>query len=141
MNIQKQFHKKRAMNTIEVIYIEDEEIEAQLFTIGMESHGITVLHIPDAQPSTLEILKTERYQAALAIFFDLSIGVVNGVALARSLREGGDKRPFFLVTAAMNPNPAVLKQLNLGYMLKPLDYNAIAEQILSMGGDNIPHSE
>jgi DNA-binding NtrC family response regulator len=118
---------------MDVIYIEDEEIEAQLLTIGLDAYGINVLHIPDARPETLAILETPLYQQAQAVFFDLAVGIVSGLTLARQMREAGDNRPFFLVTAANNPNSALLRQINMTFLMKPLDYDAIAKTLLALG--------
>ncbi|NWG15453.1 MAG: response regulator [Chloroflexi bacterium] len=117
---------------VDVIYIEDEETEALLFQIGLAPRGINVLHIPDAQPDSLNVLNTPVYQAARVLFFDLWIGAVSGMELARSLRMRGDERPFFLVTAAGNPNPALLRQLRLGFLQKPLDFGQVADLIFSL---------
>jgi DNA-binding NtrC family response regulator len=116
---------------VNVIYIEDEETEALLFQIGLAPRGINVLHIPDAQPESLIVLETPEYQRARVLFFDLWISGVSGIDLARSLRDRGDERPFFLVTAAENPNPALLRQLRLGFLQKPLDFAQVADLILS----------
>lgn len=114
------------MDAISVIYIEDEEIEAQLFQLGFASWGIEVLHIPDTRPENLALLDMPQYQAAAAIFLDMWVGMMNGIELAQSLREKGDKRPIFLLTAGDNPNPAALKQLNVVYIQKPPDYGELA---------------
>lgn len=120
------------MNAVPVIYIEDDETEALLFKLGLTSRGVNVLHIPDTSPETLRILDSEEYQQARAIFIDLWVGVVNGVDLARLLREHGDDRPFFLLTAGENPNPTALDELNLNYMRKPPEFPRLAEIILSL---------
>lgn len=117
---------------IDVIYIEDEETDALLFKLGLSSRGINVLHIPDSNPESLKILDTPQYQEARAIFIDLWVGVVNGVDLAKLLRSRGDGRPFFLMTAGDNPNPELLRELNLAYMRKPPDFTKLAALILSL---------
>ena len=117
------------MDAVPVIYIEDEETEALLFKLGLNPRGIEVLHIPDSTPESLQILETEAYQRARAIFFDLWVGIVNGVDLARTLRQRGDTRPFFLLTAGENPNSTVLQEINLTYMRKPPEFPKLAETI------------
>jgi DNA-binding response OmpR family regulator len=120
------------MDAVPVIYIEDEETEALLFRLGLNPRGIHVLHIPDSNPESLEALNTEEFKHARAVFFDLWVGVVNGVDLARRLRNQGDKRPFFLLTAGENPNPNALQELNLTYMRKPPEFPKLAEIILAL---------
>jgi DNA-binding response OmpR family regulator len=117
------------MDAVPVIYIEDEEMEALLFKLGLNPRGIDVLHIPDSSPESLQLLETDAFKQARAIFFDHWVGIVNGVELARALREKGDTRPFFLLTAGENPNPAALQELNLTYMRKPPEFPKLAETI------------
>ena len=116
---------------IDVIYFEDDETEALLFQIGLKSRGINVLIVPDGRPESLQILNTPVYQAARVLFFDLWIRTVSGIELARSLRQSGDKRPFFLVTAGHNPNPAILSQLDITYLQKPLNFDRVAQHIVA----------
>lgn len=114
---------------IDVIYIEDDDIEAELFTLGLSSRGVKVLHIPDAEPASLKLLNHPDFRAAQAIFIDFWIGVTSGLDVARSLREQGDNRPFFLLTAGENPNPSLLKQLNITYVQKPANYNKLVHAL------------
>lgn len=120
------------MTEIDVIYIEDDDIEAELFTMGLSTRGINVLHIPDAQPDSLMLLQNPAYATAKAIFIDFWIGVVSGLDVAKALRENGDTRPFFLLTAGENPNPQILKQLNITYLQKPANYNKIASAVTAL---------
>ncbi len=121
------------MSSIDVIYIEDDETEGLLMQFGLEARGIGVLHLSDASAASLSALETPRYRAARAIFLDLWIQTVNGIDIARRLREVGDTRPFFLVTAAENPDPALLQSLNITFLRKPLDYQKLAERIRALG--------
>jgi len=114
---------------MDIIYIEDDEIEAQIFGLGLSKRGINVLHIPNMDKDHLDELDEAQYRQACAVFFDLFIGAVNGTEVARLLREHGDQRPFFLITAGENPNPDLLDQLNMTYLRKPIDFNAVAHSI------------
>ncbi len=120
------------MTDIDVIYIEDDDIEAELFSLGLSTRGINVLHIPDAEPARLHLLQQAPYTAARAIFIDFWIGVVSGLDVAKALRENGDQRPFFLLTAGENPNPGMLKQLNIIYLQKPANYNKVASAVAAL---------
>jgi DNA-binding response OmpR family regulator len=120
------------MDAASVIYIEDDETEALLFKLGLNPRGIDVLHIPDSNADSLAILETDEYQRARAVFFDLWVGVVNGVELASSLRDKGDTRPFFLLTAGENPNPSGLQAIDLTYMQKPPDFPKLAAMVHGM---------
>jgi DNA-binding response OmpR family regulator len=120
------------MDEIEIIYIEDDLLEAELFSMGMESRGVQVLHLPEADEQTLRLLNTPQYQSARAIFIDLWIGVVNGIDVARMLRKRGDIRPMFLLTAGQRPDRATLESLNLTYLQKPVDYKMLSGLINSL---------
>ncbi len=120
------------MKPITVIYIEDEPFEAELFGMGLSPRGINVLHIPDAEVQSLRVLEQPEYQAAKAIFIDMWIGGMNGMEIARQLRERGDERPFFLLTAADRPKLDSLRELNLNYILKPANYRELAEKIRAL---------
>lgn len=115
----------------DVIYVEDDETEGLLFQIGLNARGIQVHHISDITLNTAEILLRPPYESARVVFFDLWIFTVSGIELGRTLREAGDTRPFFLVTAANNPNPALLAELGIGFMQKPLDFDKVAAAIRS----------
>ena len=120
------------MTEIDVVYIEDDDIEAELFSLGLSTRGVNVLHLPDAEPNSLHMLQKAPYSSARAIFIDFWIGVVSGLDVARALRENGDIRPFFLLTAGENPNPNLLKQLNIVYLQKPANFNKVASAISAL---------
>jgi DNA-binding response OmpR family regulator len=114
---------------MDIIYIEDDEIEAQIFGLGLSKRGIHVLHIPNLDNEHLDDLDAPDYRQARAVFFDMFIGAVNGMELARLLRERGDNRPFFLITAGENPNPDMLDQINMTYLRKPIDFKTVANSL------------
>jgi DNA-binding NtrC family response regulator len=93
---------------------------------------VNVLPLPNAYPDSLKRLAEPAYQAARVVFFDLVIGTVSGLDLGRALRENGDTRPFFLVTAANNPNPGLLDQLQITFLQKPLDFDQVAALVHSL---------
>ncbi|MBZ0279027.1 MAG: hypothetical protein K8I60_22970 [Anaerolineae bacterium] len=118
------------MTNTDIIYIEDDDIVARIFTIGFKKYHLNTLHIADTRSETLEALNTPRYQQARAIFFDLNICGVDGLNLACQFRDAGDNRLFFLVTASENPNPNLLKKYQIHYLRKPFDFREVAETIL-----------
>jgi DNA-binding response OmpR family regulator len=120
------------MNSFDVVYIEDDEMAAELFTIGLSKKGLTVLHVPDVRLEQMDYLLTEDFVNAKAVFFDYMIGATNGVEVARLLREMGDARPFFLLTAGNNPDPRLLQQLNMCYLPKPVNYNQLAVELAAL---------
>jgi ActR/RegA family two-component response regulator len=90
------------------------------------------LHVADAEPDSLDALQTSHFAHASAIFIDMWIGISSGVDVARQLREQGDLRPFFLLTAGENPAPDMLKQLNVVYLQKPANFNKVAKLVTSL---------
>ena len=119
------------MPNTDIIYIEDDDTVAQIFAIGFKKYQINTLHIPDTRPETLGVLNTPHYQQARAVFFDLNICGTDGLALACRLREEGDDRTFFLVTASENPNPALLNTYHIHYLQKPFDVRRVANMVLT----------
>jgi DNA-binding response OmpR family regulator len=114
----------------DVIYVEDEDTVALIFKIGLAAQQINVLHIPDTEPEHMALFDTPEYQAAKAVFIDLWVGGVNGLNIAQTLREKGDTRPFFLLTAGENPSSTRLNELNMTFLRKPIgDYKKLAEMI------------
>jgi DNA-binding response OmpR family regulator len=98
----------------------------------MSTRGINVLHISDTGAQNLHALGTPGYASARAVFIDMWIGVTNGVDVARTLREQGDIRPFFLLTAGENPDPNELRQLNVVYLQKPANFNKVAKMVAGL---------
>jgi len=119
-------------DAIRVIYIEDDDMEAMLFKLGLEKRGIEVLHLPGATVESLATLQHAEYLAAKAIFMDMWVGVVNGMELASMLRKRGDERPMFLLTAGDNPNPTVLRQMSITFLQKPPDFVKLAQMIKTL---------
>jgi DNA-binding response OmpR family regulator len=117
------------MNKIDVIYIEDNEMEAQIMQMGMQKWNVDILHIPGATQAILKELEQPRFQQAQAILFDSMLAGVNGWELARQMREHGDQRAFFLITAGHNPNPGLLNDLGIVYLQKPVDFALLADII------------
>lgn len=117
---------------IDIVYIEDDHTEAELFSLGMSTRGINVLHVPDTELNSLSALVSSTYASARAVFIDMWIGVTSGLDIARTLREQGDSRPFFLLTAGENPDPNSLKQLNVVYLQKPANFNKVATMVAAL---------
>jgi CheY-like chemotaxis protein len=118
---------------MDIIYIEDNDIEAELMSMGLEAYGINILHLSDTRAETLSVLETPPYQNARAIFIDMSIVPINGVEVAELLRRKGDQRPIFLLTAGVNPDTDLLNRLNVNYLSKPPRYPDVAQMLLNLG--------
>jgi|SRR5690606_31761576 DNA-binding response OmpR family regulator len=117
------------MDTLETIYVEDDEQEAFIMRVGMRRQGITILHVPDVTPETITRLQEEPYAQAAAVIFDSILIGQSGVDLAQRLRANGDERPIFLLTAGENPNPELLEQHHIRYLRKPPHFENLARTI------------
>lgn len=117
------------MDMIDVIYIEDNDIEAQIMALGMQKWEINILHVPGATQTMLKELEQPHFQQAQAILFDSMLAGVSGLEIARQMREKGDNRVFFVITAGENPDPALMQELNITYLRKPVDFGHLAEFI------------
>lgn len=117
------------MQPIDVIYVEDDDQEAFVLTMGMRVQQVTIHHLAQLDLSEIDRLLTPPYAAMHAVMFDAMLAGVSGVELAAALREAGDTRPIFLLTAAENPDPSRLKRLNIGYIRKPIDFADFARMM------------
>jgi DNA-binding response OmpR family regulator len=117
------------MDTLETIYVEDDEQEAFIMRVGMRRQGISILHVPDVTVETITRLQAAPYDQAVAVIFDSILVGQSGVELAQHLRASGDQRPIFLLTAGENPNPDLLQQYNIRYLRKPPHFENLARTI------------
>ena len=117
------------MDTLETIYVEDDEQEAFIMRVGMRRQGISVIHVPDVTADTIARLQAAPYDQAAAVIFDSILVGQSGVDLAQRLRASGDERPIFLLTAGENPNPELLQQQNIRYLRKPPHFENLARTI------------
>jgi DNA-binding response OmpR family regulator len=117
------------MDTLEVIYIEDDEQEAFIMRVGMRRQGIKVTHVADISVETIQDLQTPPHINAAAVIFDAILTGNSGVTLARALRSAGDNRLIVLLTAGENPDPEMLKRYKIHYLRKPPKFDQLAAMI------------
>ncbi len=117
------------MNVLDVIYVEDDEQEALIMKIGMRRFEINILHIPFITVDTLSKLGEPPYQTAVAVLFDEMLAGESGIKLSRTLRDNGDERLIFLLTAGENPDPALLTTQTILFRRKPVDFEELATTI------------
>jgi len=120
------------MDSIEVIYVEDDEQEAFIMTIGMGRHNIKIIHIPRITSQTLDQILAPPYDRAVAVIFDSVLGGESGLELARNLRAKGEGRPIFLITAGENPSPQLLKTNHIEFRRKPVSFEDLAADLQNM---------
>jgi DNA-binding response OmpR family regulator len=117
------------METLEALYIEDDEHEAFIMRVGMRRQGIKVTHVADMTIETITDLQAPPYNGAVAVVFDAILTGISGVALARALRNSGDERLIVLLTAGENPDPELLKRYQIHYLRKPPKFDQLATLI------------
>ena len=123
------------MDNLEVIYVEDDEQEAFIMTVGMRRQGIRIVHVGDLTFDNADLLRESPFDQAHALIFDAILTGASGVEMAEKLRQNGESRPIFLLTAAGNPDPRLLASLDIRYMRKPPDYRTLASAIRSLIDD------
>ena len=119
------------MEALEAVYIEDDEQEAFIMQIGMRRQGIAITHVPEITVDTIGDLQAPPHDKASALIFDAILAGNSGVALARALRAAGDKRLIVLLTAGENPDPPLLRRLEIHYLRKPPNFEYLAAMIRS----------
>lgn len=99
--------------------------------ISMRRYGVSIAHVAQLTPENVNVLRLPPHDSAAALIFDARLGGYSGLELARLLRAAGDTRPIVLVTAGDNPDPALLRELNVHFFSKPLDYAKLAAALSS----------
>ncbi|MBZ0302742.1 MAG: hypothetical protein K8J31_23555 [Anaerolineae bacterium] len=117
------------MDTLDIIYIEDDDQEAFIMRVGMRRQGMNILHVADLTADTIATLLAPPYDRAVALIFDAILGGESGVNLASRLRLMGDSRPIFLLTAGENPDAELLKQHQIRYLRKPPHFENLARTV------------
>jgi len=79
----------------EVLVVEDNEINSQLFKLVLENLGIGVLLAPDG----LEAVKSVGTQSFDLIFMDIQMPNMNGYDATAAIRQQGIETPIIAVTA------------------------------------------
>lgn len=122
------------MEVINIIYINDDNLEADIARLHLQRHYINVLHIQDSSPQGLAVMNTPEYQTAKAVMIDMYLAGYYGPEVARHLRDNGDTRPFFLVTSGERPERALLEELNLTFVQTPPNFANLAKMIRDAAG-------
>jgi len=106
---------------VKILIVEDEEHLAEGLRFNIEAEGFAADIVGDGEAG-LEAVKTSRYDA---VVLDVMLPKLDGFAVARSMREGGDYTPILMLTARGRPED-VLEGFEAGtddYLPKPFDLN------------------
>ncbi|PJF39762.1 MAG: response regulator [Chloroflexi bacterium] len=117
------------MEVINVIYINDDSLEADIARLHLQRQYINVLHIQDPSAAGLAVLNEQEYQNAKAILIDMYLGGYYGLEIAQQLRDAGDTRPFYLVTSGERPDQELLNELALTFVQTPPNFVQLAQMI------------
>jgi DNA-binding response OmpR family regulator len=117
------------MDSIEVIYVEDDEQEAFIMKIGMGRHNVKIIHISNTASQILDKILSPLFEQAAAVIFDSVLGGESGLDLACNLRAKGYSHPIFLITAGENPSPLQLKNNRIEFRRKPVNFEELAADL------------
>jgi DNA-binding response OmpR family regulator len=118
------------MQSLSVIYIEDNEQEAFIVQVALEDYGIGVHIIPHITTDQVNTLQAPPYNEARALLIDTVLfNGDSGLEIARALRERGDSRAIYLVSAGQGPDPKQLDALQIQFLMKPFKFDALAAEL------------
>lgn len=121
---------------IKVAYVEDEPSIAQLLASGLGLFGILVHPIFMSSEALLENINKAELGEVDMLFFDIRLPGINGMELAKELRNRGEKRPFVIVSAWPRPPQSELDAIDAKFLPKPFDFPDVIRtvQMLKAGG-------
>ena len=114
---------------IQVIYVEDSALHAELLHAGLAVHNIEVLHLSKDDESLIEELSGSRYDSAEAIILDVKLGELSGLQVARRLRADGDSRPILILTSQDRPSTSEMMAIQAVFLAKPFDFDRISDTL------------
>jgi two-component system, OmpR family, response regulator MprA len=114
---------------LQVIYVEDSQLQAELLRAGLSVYNIEVLHLANGDESLIEELSRGHYDDASAIILDVNIGELTGLQVARRLRANGDSRPIMLISSEEKPANEELMAIQAIFISKPFNFEQISDAI------------
>jgi two-component system OmpR family response regulator len=114
---------------IQVIYVEDSPLHAELLRAGLSVYDIEVLHLASGDEGVIEELSRAQYDAAEVIILDVQLGDLNGLQVARRLRANGDSRPILVISSEDRPTNSELMAIQATFISKPFDFDRISGAI------------
>ncbi|MCL4165629.1 UNVERIFIED_CONTAM: hypothetical protein GTU68_034576 [Idotea baltica] len=113
--------------TIKILFAEDEPILAKIVGEGLESHGFKVQHASDGQLA-MSAFKKNRPDICV---FDIMMPELDGLSLARMVRELDQNIPILFLTAK-NTSADVVEGFDSGgndYLRKPFSMQELVARI------------
>lgn len=97
--------------------------------VSLRRLGINILHVASLNEDQVSQLLNPPYHTAAALLFDEMLGGDSGLKMAYTLRQLGDPRPIFLLTAGDNPDAKQMDVNHIHFRRKPVDTEELAETI------------
>ena len=121
-----------------VLCVEDEVELREDMVEELEDAGFTVIGV-DCAENALKILKSESFSL---IICDIRLPGISGIDLLKQVRkhEGNVKIPFIVMSAYDDPplRCSLKKNGASGFLVKPVDYETIVEDILALIAGTMP---
>lgn len=115
---------------MKILVVEDERRMAQVLRKALSEEGHDVQAAPDGT-AALEAIEGEAFDL---ILLDVMLPGINGIDVARRLREDGKQTPIFMLTAR-DTVPDVVKGLDAGaddYLTKPFSFAVLFARIRAL---------
>ncbi|MEP7287189.1 MAG: response regulator [Chloroflexota bacterium] len=118
-----------ALDSIQVIYIENSLLHVELLRAGLSVYNIEVVHLANGSETLIEELSLSRYDSAEVFIIEVNIGEISGLQVARRLRASGDSRPILMISSDEKPSQSALMAIQGMFIPKPFDFDWISEKI------------
>jgi CheY-like chemotaxis protein len=119
-----------------ILYIEDESDLGELMMMILGQMGFTGIRWVDNAEAALEVFDQERFSLVVSDF--RLPGTIDGVEIARRIRQKNSGIPFIFLTASptevcerLTPN----EKVDFRVLNKPVDSDKLADEILAAIGD------
>lgn len=117
-----------------ILHLEDDGMLTDLFaeTIQALDEDITIIHF--AKGTDVLAYMENPTETITVCLFDIRVqGTVDGLEVAKQLREKGIDTPIFMSSAYGKPDAELMASFDLGWMPKPWDVKTLAQDILPLG--------
>lgn len=124
----------------EILLVDDDPAIRALVHRGLSAVGYTVLDAPHGADA-LHLLERHAFDIRLVIT-DVQMPVMDGVALARTIRRRWPRLPIIFMSGAVDPGDvAELGWSEVRFLAKPFDWDvldAAVRQVLGPGSPGMP---
>jgi DNA-binding response OmpR family regulator len=114
-----------------ILVVEDDAKMAELLRRGLSAEG----HAVEVAPDGIQGLEKGQTAQFDAIVLDVMLPGIDGLAVARRLRSGGNRVPILMLTARDAPSD-IVRGLDVGaddYLTKPFPFSVLAARLRVIG--------